>query len=64
VHYPVPIHLQDACRDSGYARGAFPIAEKLADEFISLPMFPELTEEQVEYVGRCVSEVVSVEAFA
>jgi dTDP-4-amino-4,6-dideoxygalactose transaminase len=64
VHYPVPVHLQDACRDLGYAKGSFPVAEKLADEFVSLPMFPELTEEQVEYVARCVSEVVGVEAFA
>ncbi len=64
VHYPVPIHLQDACRNLGYTRGAFPIAESLADEFVSLPMFPELTEEQIEYVVRCVSEVVGVEAFA
>jgi dTDP-4-amino-4,6-dideoxygalactose transaminase len=62
VHYPVPIHLQGACRNLGYKEGAFPIAENLADEFLSLPMFPELTEEQIEYVGRCVSEVVGVGA--
>src|SRR5881397_2744186 len=61
VHYPVPIHLQEAGRNLGYTKGAFPIAEKLADEFLSLPMFPELTEEQIEYVGRCVSETVGVE---
>jgi dTDP-4-amino-4,6-dideoxygalactose transaminase len=64
VHYPVPIHLQEAGRNLGYAKGAFPIAENLADEFLSLPMFPELTEEQVEYVARCVSEAVGVEALA
>jgi dTDP-4-amino-4,6-dideoxygalactose transaminase len=64
VHYPVPIHLQDACRNLGYERGAFPIAERLADEFLSLPMFPELTQQQVEYVARCVGELVGVEAFA
>jgi dTDP-4-amino-4,6-dideoxygalactose transaminase len=64
VHYPVPIHLQDACRNLGYTKGAFPVAENLADEFISLPMFPELTEEQIEYVARCVGEVVGVAAFA
>jgi dTDP-4-amino-4,6-dideoxygalactose transaminase len=64
VHYPVPVHLQDASRDLGYAKGSFPIAEKLADEFVSLPMFPELTEEQVKYVAGCVSEVIRVEAFA
>lgn len=62
VHYPVPIHLQEACRNLGYEKGAFPIAERLADEFLSLPMFPELTHEQVEYVARCVSEAVGVEA--
>jgi len=64
VHYPVPIHLQEAGRNLGYTKCAFPIAEKLADEFLSLPMFPELTEEQVEYVARCVSEAVGVEALA
>ena len=64
VHYPVPIHLQAAGGNLGYTKGAFPIAENLADEFLSLPMFPELTEEQVEYVARCVSEAVGVEALA
>jgi len=58
VHYPIPIHLQEACRSLGYAAGAFPVAENLAEEFLSLPMFPELTEEQIEYVARCVSETV------
>jgi dTDP-4-amino-4,6-dideoxygalactose transaminase len=62
VHYPIPIHLQEACRDLGYKEGAFPIAENLAEEFLSLPMFPELTGEQIEYVARCVNEVVGVEA--
>jgi len=64
VHYPVPVHLQEACRNLGYKRGAFPIAESLADQFLSLPMFPELTEEQIDYVVRCVSEVVGAEALA
>jgi dTDP-4-amino-4,6-dideoxygalactose transaminase len=62
VHYPIPIHLQEACRSLGYTEGAFPIAENLAQEFLSLPMFPELTEEQIEYVAHCVSESVGVEA--
>jgi dTDP-4-amino-4,6-dideoxygalactose transaminase len=64
VHYPVPIHLQEASRNLGYTKGAFPIAENLADEFLSLPTFPELTEEQIEYVARCVSDVVGVGALA
>jgi dTDP-4-amino-4,6-dideoxygalactose transaminase len=62
VHYPIPIHLQEAWRNLGYAEGAFSIAENLAKEFLSLPMFPELTEEQIEYVAHCVSEAVGAEA--
>ena len=62
VHYPIPIHLQEACRGLGYTEGAFPIAEDLAEEFLSLPMFPELTEQQTEYVASCVSEAAGVEA--
>jgi dTDP-4-amino-4,6-dideoxygalactose transaminase len=62
VHYPIPIHLQEACRGLGYTEGAFPVAEDLAEEFLSLPMFPELTEEQIEYVARCVSETVGAGA--
>src|SRR5437773_2434931 len=62
VHYPIPIHLQEACRGLGYTEGAFPIAEDLAEEFLSLPMFPELTEDETEYVASCVSELVGVEA--
>jgi dTDP-4-amino-4,6-dideoxygalactose transaminase len=62
VHYPIPIHLQKACRSLGYMPGAFPVAENLAEEFLSLPMFPELTEDQIEYVVCCVSETVGVGA--
>jgi len=63
VHYPIPIHLQEACRSLGYSKSVFPVAEDLAEEFLSLPMFPELTEEQIEYVVRCVGEAVGVGAF-
>jgi dTDP-4-amino-4,6-dideoxygalactose transaminase len=62
VHYPIPIHLQEACRNLGYTAGAFPVAEDLAEEFLSLPMFPELTEEQIEYVARCIRETVGAGA--
>ncbi len=50
IHYPIPIHLTEAYRFMGLERGSFPAAEKCADEFLSLPMFPELAEEQIEYV--------------
>ena len=48
----------------GYERGAFPIAERCAKEFVSLPMFPELTSAQVEIVVQCVKEVVVAETVA
>jgi dTDP-4-amino-4,6-dideoxygalactose transaminase len=60
VHYPVPIHLQEAYRSLGYRRGAFPISERSATEMISLPMFPELTPAQLEIVAQSVKEAVTV----
>jgi dTDP-3-amino-3,4,6-trideoxy-alpha-D-glucose transaminase len=58
IHYPVPIHLQEAYAGLGYARGAFPRAERLCDEVLSLPMFPELTDDEVAWVIRCVNEAL------
>jgi dTDP-4-amino-4,6-dideoxygalactose transaminase len=50
IHYPVPLHLTEAYQQLGYAgKGALPTAEQLADEILSLPMYAELTDEQVEY---------------
>jgi len=60
IHYPVPIHLQEAYRDLGYERGSFAISERLCSAFISLPMFPELTEAQVELVAESVRESLTV----
>ena len=51
VHYPLPIHLLPAYADLGYAEGAFPHAEAVAAEVLSLPIFPELTEEQIARIG-------------
>jgi dTDP-4-amino-4,6-dideoxygalactose transaminase len=50
IHYPVPVHLHGATKVLGYARGHFPVAERLADEILSLPMFPEITEPQIDEV--------------
>jgi dTDP-4-amino-4,6-dideoxygalactose transaminase len=50
MHYPVPVHLQPAYQDLGYRAGAFPVAERFAAETLSLPIYPELTEEQIERV--------------
>lgn len=52
IHYPVPIHLQRAYAFRGEGAGSFPVAERCAREFISLPMFPELSQEQISYVCR------------
>jgi dTDP-4-amino-4,6-dideoxygalactose transaminase len=54
VHYPVPVHLQPAYADLGYRRGDFPVSEALADSVLSLPMYPELTGQQVETVAEAV----------
>jgi dTDP-4-amino-4,6-dideoxygalactose transaminase len=50
IHYPKPIHLQKAYADLGYVAGDFPESEKLAAQMLSLPMFPELTEQQLGFV--------------
>lgn len=59
IHYPVPIHLQKAYLDLGYAAGTFPITEKYASEIVSLPMFPELTTEQIQCVASEIKEFLS-----
>jgi dTDP-4-amino-4,6-dideoxygalactose transaminase len=55
IHYPVPIHLQKAYEFLGRRKGSFPVAERCAEETLSLPMFPELTREQVEIVASTVT---------
>jgi dTDP-4-amino-4,6-dideoxygalactose transaminase len=63
VHYPNPIHLQPCLAELGHKRGDFPNAERLADEELSLPMYPELTDEQMALVantlGTCLCSPVA-----
>ena len=54
IHYPVPAHLQEACASLGYKAGDFPVTEAAAPRILSLPMFAELTEAQIDYVAETV----------
>jgi dTDP-4-amino-4,6-dideoxygalactose transaminase len=60
IHYPIPCHLQRAYAHLGHKLGDFPEAERCAGEVLSLPMFPELTEEQVAEIASVVTEHVHV----
>ena len=62
IHYPLPVHLQPACRQLGYTEGDLPITEQLAREILSLPMYPELTPEQLAYVADSIAASVASEA--
>ena len=54
IHYPVPIHLQEAYRDLGYGKHSFPVAENCAEEILSLPIFPQLRDEEVLRVAKLI----------
>lgn len=56
IHYPIPIHFQEAYRELGYQVGDFPVTEAYAGQILSLPMYPELTENQIQYVVDCIKE--------
>jgi dTDP-4-amino-4,6-dideoxygalactose transaminase len=57
IHYPIPVHLLPAFADLGYRAGQFPHSERAANEVLSLPMFPELTEAQCREVATAVREL-------
>jgi len=59
VHYPVPVHLTEAHRDLGFGPGDFPEAERIAREELSLPMFAELREEQIDETCDCLCAALS-----
>jgi dTDP-4-amino-4,6-dideoxygalactose transaminase len=58
IHYPIPVHLQKAYAGLGYGPGSFPVAEQCAQEFLSLPMFPELTAGEIEAVITALGTVM------
>ncbi|HEY5039856.1 MAG TPA: DegT/DnrJ/EryC1/StrS family aminotransferase [bacterium] len=56
IHYPIPVHLQKAYSDLGYKAGDFPVTEKACDQLLSLPLYPEMTEAQVDEVAEAVRD--------
>jgi dTDP-4-amino-4,6-dideoxygalactose transaminase len=60
IHYPIPVHLQEAYSELGFRPGSFPCSEGAAEQVLSLPMFGELTEAQLENVASAVREGVNV----
>jgi len=64
VHYPIPVHLQPGYRDLGYSAGDFPVAERAAGEVLSLPIYPELTDAQIETVAAICRASVTAQARA
>jgi dTDP-4-amino-4,6-dideoxygalactose transaminase len=59
VYYPVPLHLQECYRDLGHKPGSFPVSEEAAGRVCSLPIFPELTEAEQDYVVQAVKDFVA-----
>ncbi len=58
IHYPVPLHLQPAFKYLGYEKGDFPVSESVSEKILSLPMYPELTGEQIEFICSEVNKAV------
>lgn len=59
LHYPLPLHLQKCFANLGYKKGNFPVTEELAEKCLSLPMFPEMTDDQINYVASKIKEFYS-----
>jgi len=61
IHYPLPIHLQKAYQSLGCAPGSLPQAERACQRVIAMPLYPELTNAQVEYAAQVLREIVGEE---
>ena len=59
IYYPIPIHLQPAYKELGYSKGSLPVTERICSEVLSLPIFPEITIKQQEYVVQSIKKFLS-----
>ena len=59
IHYPIPIHVQPAYLDLGYKKGDFPVTESCAHQVLSLPMYAEISQDQIEYVAKTIRNFLS-----
>jgi len=58
IHYPLPLHLQPAYKRLNYKKGNFPVTEKISEEILSLPVYPELTEEQIKNISNVIKNQI------
>jgi len=58
IHYPIPIHLQEAYKDLEYKKGDFPVSERCCEGILSLPMYPELKEDEIKYVVESLTQIL------
>jgi len=58
IHYPIPVHLQECYKDLGYKKGDFPVSERCCEEILSLPMYPELCEEDIKYAAETIARII------
>jgi dTDP-4-amino-4,6-dideoxygalactose transaminase len=61
IHYPVPVHLQKAYADLGYSRGDLPVTERLAQQFLSLPIYPELAPDRVSLIAAQIESALQLQ---
>lgn len=58
IHYPIPLHLQRAYADLGFKEGDFPVCERIAQEIISLPIYPQITEKEIKFIVNTIKKII------